>query len=179
MNKSNEIVIPEEVILSKIYEIRGKKVMLSNDLAELYQVEAKALNQQVKRNIGRFPERYAFRLTADEYNSLRSQNVTLKRGQHSKYPPYAFTEHGVLMLSNVLKSERAEKVSLLIVDTFVKLRELFLTHNDLLSEMEEIRKTVSGHEDQLSLIFEYLKKLEQTKHEELEYKNRTKIGFKR
>ena len=103
--------------MSKIYEIRGKKVMLSNDLAELYQVEAKALNQQVKRNIGRFPERYAFRLTAEEYKSLRSQNVTLKRGQHSKYPPYAFKEHGVLMLENVMKSERAETCNHLIYST--------------------------------------------------------------
>ena len=147
-----KVAIPEEVILSKIYEIRGKKVMLSNDLAELYQVETKALNQQVKRNIGRFPERYMFHLTAEEHKSLRSQNVTLERGQHSKYPPYAFTEHGVLMLSNVLKSERADKVSLLIVDTFVKLRELLLTHKDLLLEMEEIRKKISGQDEKIEII---------------------------
>ena len=80
--------------------------MLSNDLAELYQVETKVLNQQVKRNAGRFPERYVFKLTTEEYKSLRSQFVTLKRGQHAKHPPYAFTEHGVLMLSNVLKGKR-------------------------------------------------------------------------
>ncbi|HCS21239.1 MAG TPA: hypothetical protein DIW47_11880 [Bacteroidetes bacterium] len=82
--------MPEEVIISKIYHIREKKVMLSSDLAELYQVETKALNQQVKRNTGKFPERYMFRLTQEEYKSLRSQNVTLKRGQHAKYPPYSF-----------------------------------------------------------------------------------------
>ena len=169
---SKEIAIPEEVIMSKIYEIRGKKVMLSNDLAELYQVETKALNQQVKRNIGRFPERYMFRLTAEEYKSLRSQNVTLKRGHHSKYPPYTFIEHGVLMLSNILKSERAEKVSLLIVDTFVKLREMLLSHKDLLLEMEQIRKKVAGQDDKIELIFEYLKQF--IKGQE---KPRKKIGF--
>ena len=103
--------IPQEVIVSKIYEIRGMKVMLSSDLAELYEVETRRVNEQVKRNIGRFPERYMFKLTQEEHTSLRSQNATLKRGQHSKYPPYAFTEHGILMLSSVLKSERAEKVN--------------------------------------------------------------------
>ncbi|MEA3503965.1 MAG: ORF6N domain-containing protein [Bacteroidota bacterium] len=98
--KNDKIAIPEEVIMNKIFVVRNQKVMLSNDLAELYQVETKVLNQQVKRNTGRFPERYVFKLTAEEYKSLRSQIVTLKRGQHAKYPPYAFTEHGVLMLSN-------------------------------------------------------------------------------
>ncbi len=170
---SKEVAIPQEVIMRKIYEIRGKKVMLSNDLAELYQVETKALNQQVKRNIGRFPERYMFRLTAEEYKSLRSQNVTLKRGQHAKYPPYLFTEHGVLMLSNVLKSERAEKVSLLIVDTFVKLREMLLTHKDLLLEMEQIRKKVIRQDEKIALIFSYLKQFI-IKQE----KPRKQIGFK-
>jgi len=170
---SKEVAIPEEVIMSKIYEIRGKKVMLSNDLAELYQVEPRALNQQVKRNIGRFPERYGFRLTAEENKSLRSQNVILEKGKYSKYPPYAFTEHGVLMLSNVLKSERAEKVSLLIVDTFVKLRELLLTHKDLLLEMEEIRKKVAGQDEKIQVIFDYLKQFIREKQTP-----RKKIGFK-
>ena len=107
---SKKLIIPREVIANKIYEFRGKKVMLSTDLAELYEVETKRVNEQVKRNIGRFPERYMFKLTEEEHESLRSQNATLKRGQHSKYPPYAFTEHGILMLSSVLKSERADKV---------------------------------------------------------------------
>jgi hypothetical protein len=98
---SKEIAIPQEIILSKIYEIRGEKVMLSHDLAELYQVETRIINKQVKRNIGRFPERYMFKLTPKEYQYLRSQNATLKRGQYSKYPPYAFIEHGVLQIANV------------------------------------------------------------------------------
>lgn len=130
MNK--EIAIPQEIILRKIHEIRGKKVMLSNDLAELYQVETRRINEQVKRNIGRFPQRYMFKLTTKEHQALRSQNATLKRGQFSKYPPYAFTEHGILMLSSVLRSERAEKVNLLIIDTFVTLHASILTHKDIL-----------------------------------------------
>ena len=112
--EDNNIVITEEVIINKIYNLRGKQVMLSHDLSELYQVETKALNQQVRRNIGKFPKRYMFQLTREEYERLRSQNVTLKRGQHVKYMPYAFTEHGILMLSSVLKSERADKVNMFI-----------------------------------------------------------------
>ncbi len=102
MNQENsQITIVEEIIISKIYDVRGKQVMLSYDLAELYQVESRMLNQQVKRNIARFPERYMFQLTQNEYDRLRSQNVILKRGQHLKYMPYAFTEHGLLMLSRL------------------------------------------------------------------------------
>lgn len=88
---SNEVAIPQEVIVSKIYEIRGKKVMLSTDLAELYEVESRRINEQVKRNIGRFPERYMFKLTQEEHQSLRSQNTTLKKGGHSKY--YVFSQY--------------------------------------------------------------------------------------
>jgi len=170
---SKQIAIPQEVIVSKIYQIRGKKVMLSNDLAELYQVETKVLNQQVKRNVGRFPERYMFKLTQKEYRSLRSQNVTLNRGQHSKYSPYAFTEHGILMLSSVLRSERADKVNMLIIDTFVKLNEMLLTHKDLLIEMEKIRKKVSSQDEKIELIFNYLKQFIK-----VQGKPRKQIGFK-
>jgi len=132
----NQITIAEEIIISKIYNVRGKQVMLSYDLAELYQVETRMLNQQVKRNIGRFPERYMFQLTQNEYDRLRSQNVILKRGRRHKYMPYAFTEHGLLMLSSVLKSPRAEKVNMLIIDTFVKIRELLFLNKDLVHQLE-------------------------------------------
>ncbi len=133
--------------------------MLSRDLAELYEVETKVLNQQVKRNLNRFPDRYMFRLTMAEYReALRSQNVTLKRGQHSKYPPYAFTEHGILMLSSILRSERAEKVNIIIIDTFVKLRELLTTHKDLLQKMKDIEMSVSSHDHQIQVLFEHLKR---------------------
>jgi len=96
-----------------------------------------------------------FQLTVDEYQSLRSQNATLKRGRHSKYAPYAFTEHGVLMLSSVLKSERAEKVNLLIIDTFVELNQMLLTHKDLLLKMGELEKKVNNQDEKVKMIFNY------------------------
>lgn len=172
MSKEQSLV-PEEVIVSKIYQIRGKKVMLSPDLAELYQVETKRLNEQVKRNPGKFPERYMFQLTAEEYQSLRSQNATLKRGEHSKYPPYAFTEHGILMLSSVLRSDRADKVNMLIIDTFVKLNEMLLTHKDILLKLEEMEKKVAGQDEKILMIFNYLKEFIKDQEEP-----RKEIGFK-
>jgi hypothetical protein len=177
-SKANGIVIAEEVIISKIYNLRGKRVMLSQDLAELYEVETRLLNQQVKRNVSRFPERYMFQLTKDEYDRLRSQNVTLKRGQHVKYLPYAFTEHGILMLSSVLNSERAEKVNMLIIDTFVKLRELMFMHKDVVHQLEQVQNKLTEHDNQIMVIFEYLKQLEAAKQKKLEQKNRKRIGFR-
>ena len=174
--KDEGIAIPEEVIMNKIYIIRDQKVMLSGDLAELYQVETKALNQQVKRNEGRFPKRYVFKLTMEEYKSLRSQFVTLKRGRHTKYPPYAFTEHGVLMLSNVLKSKRAETVSLLIVDTFVKLREVLTDNLSVRFEIEEIKKKLENQDKNIELVFSYLDELIEKQENPLP---RKQIGYKR
>ena len=175
---NNNIIIAEEIIVSKIYHLRGKQVMLSQDLAELYQVETKSLNQQVKRNIERFPERYMFQLTWEEYEGLRSQFVTLKRGQHIKYLPYAFTEHGILMLSSVLRSERADKVNMSIIDTFVKLRELMFINKDLIHQFEKVQNKLVEHDNQILVIYEYLKQLEEAKHQQLEQTNRKRIGFK-
>jgi len=174
----NEIVIADELIISKIYNIRGKQVMLASDLAELYQVETKVLNQQVKRNFGKFPDRYMFQLTKNEYDSLRSQNVTLKRGQHTKYLPYAFTEHGVLMLSSVLNSERAEKVNILIIDTFIRLREILLLNNDMAHQLEKVMEKLNEHDNKILVILDYIKQLEQSKQEDTDFKNRKRIGFK-
>jgi phage regulator Rha-like protein len=176
--EKSEIIIAEEIIISKIYNIRGKQVMLASDIAELYQVGTKVLNQQVKRNIGKFPDRYMFQLTKAEYDRLRSQNVTLKRGQHSKYLPFAFTEHGILMLSSVLNSERAEKVSLLIIDTFVRLREILFIHKDMSNQLEKIQTKLEEHDSQISIVLEYLKELDQAKQEETDLKQRKRIGFK-
>jgi hypothetical protein len=176
--KENSIIIAEEVIVSKIYHVRGKQVMLSQNLAELYQVETRALNQQVKRNIGKFPERYMFQLTSKEYERLRSQNVILKRGQHAKYLPYAFTEHGILMLSSVLNSDRADKVNMLIIDTFVRLRELMFVNKDLILQIEQVQNKITEHDNQLLIIFEYLNQLEKSKQEEVDQKNRPRIGYK-
>ena len=109
---SKGLLIPDERIEKTILLIRGQKVIIDADLAELYGVETKRLKEQVRRNIERFPEDFMFELTKDEYQALRSQIATLKRGQHSKYTPFAFTEHGVLMLSSVLNSERAIQVNI-------------------------------------------------------------------
>lgn len=177
---SKKLEIKEAVIAQKIYEVRGKKVMLSGDLANLYEVETKVLNQQVKRNLTRFPDRYMFKLTMEEYKeALRSQNVTLKRGQHSKYPPYAFTEHGILMLSSILRSERAEKVNIVIIDTFVKLRELMSTHKELLEKMKEIENHISSHDHQIVVLFEHLKQLLENKEQKEKQESRKRIGYKK
>ena len=173
-----QITITEEIIIRKIYSIRGKQVMLSQDLADLYEVETKILNQQVKRNIGKFPERYMFQLTREEYLRLRSQNVTLKRGQHVKYLPYAFTEHGILMLASVLNSKRADKVNMMIIDTFIKLREILIINKDVIHQLEKVQSRLEVHDNQISVILEYLKQFQQMKQEEAELKNRQRIGFK-
>ena len=175
---NSQITITEEIIVSKIYNVRGKQVMLSHDLAELYQVETKVLNQQVKRNIGKFPGRYMLQLTEDERDRLRSQNVTLKRGQHFKYLPYAFTEHGILMLSSVLKSQRADKVNMLIIDTFLKIRELVFQNKDVIHQLEQVQNRLTRHDSQIRIILEYLKQIEKAKEAELEQKKRPRIGFK-
>jgi hypothetical protein len=118
--------------------LRGQKVMLDTDLADLYQVPTKVLNQAVRRNKDRFPADFMFQLTADEFSALRSQIVTLDtgRGQHRKYLPYAFTEQGVAMLSSVLRSKRAVNVNIEIMRAFVRLRELLATHEDLANKLD-------------------------------------------
>jgi len=122
--------------------------------------------------------RSQFASSDDEYYRLRSQNVTLKRGQHAKYMPFAFTEHGILMLSSVLNSERAEKVSLLIIDTFVRLREILFIRKDMSYQLEKIQTKIDEHDNQIDIIFKYLKELEQSNQEEIDFKKRKRIGFK-
>jgi phage regulator Rha-like protein len=162
-------LVPIELIASKIYLIRGIKVMLDKDLAELYGVETKRLKEQVRRNIERFPEDFMFELTRDEYQSLRSQIATLKRGQHSKYMPFAFTEHGVLMLSSVLKSDRAVQVNIQIMRTFTKLREALLDNKDLRNDLEELKQIT---EERFRIVFETLDQLLT-----VEGKPKKKIGY--
>jgi phage regulator Rha-like protein len=175
MAKSTKsIAIAEEAIVSKIYLVRGQKVMLDRDLAELYGVETKRLKEQVNRNIERFPSHFMFELTQKENKNLRSQNATLEQGAYSKYLSYAFTEHGVLMLSNVLKSGRAIEMSIKIIDVFVKLREMLLTHKDILLKLEQIERKMAGHDEDIRLIFDYLKQLLNPPQEP-----RPRIGFRR
>lgn len=142
------IALPAELIEDTILLIRGKRVILDHDLARLYGVATKVLNQAVKRNLERFPEDFMFQLTkaeTDEWQRLkrlRSQIVTLKnaRGTHLKYQPYAFTEHGILMLSSVLKSPRAVQVNIQIMRTFVRLRQMFVSNETLIERLDELEE---------------------------------------
>jgi hypothetical protein len=170
MNK--EISIPDEVLMKKIYMVNDTKVMLDRDLAELYQVETKRLNEQVKRNSERFPEDFMFQLTSEQWENLKSQNATSSWGGRRTLP-YVFTEQGVAMLSSVLKSSVAINVNIQIIRVFTKMRAMLLTHKDLLIEMEEIRKKVGGQDEKIELIFNYLQQF--IKEQETP---RTPIGFK-
>ncbi|MCA6438212.1 MAG: ORF6N domain-containing protein [Bacteroidetes bacterium] len=173
--KETILVVPDEIIMQKIYYIRNQKVMLDTDLAELYGVETKRLKEQVKRNKERFPERYMFELTKEEAEASRSQNATLKRGENIKYLPYAFTEHGVMMLSNVLKSKRAIEVSMRIIDVFVMLRETLANHTELRLEIEQIKKKLHNYGKNIELVFQYLDELLEKKENP---KPRKEIGYK-
>ncbi len=161
-------MVPIELIASKIYLIRNMKVMLDRDLAELYGVETKVLKQAVKRNIDRFPADFMFELTRGELNNLRSQFVTSSWGG-TRYLPMAFSEHGVLMLSSVLKSERAIQVNIQIMRTFTKLREAFIDNKDLRKELEGLKQIT---EERFRIVFETLDQLLT-----VESKPKKKIGY--
>jgi len=171
----NALVIPDEVILSKIYYVRDLKVMIDSDLAELYGVETRRLNEQVKRNISRFPEDFMFQLTEDEFSNLISQIATSSWGGRRK-PPFVFTEHGVLMLSSVLNSERAIKVNIQIMRIFTKVRQLLSDNLNVRLEIEEIKKKLVNQDKNIELVFNYLDELIE-KQENPE--SRREIGFKR
>ena len=146
--------IPSEVVESKIYLIRGHKVMLSIHLAELYDVQTKVLIQAVKRNLRRFPEDFMFQLTWKEAQSSRSQIVTLKKGQNIKYLPYAFTEQGIAMLSSVLNSERAIDVNIAIMRAFVKLREVLSSHKELALKFKDLEARLGKNDEKIEGIFD-------------------------
>lgn len=139
-----EVSFPVEVIQDKIYLIRGQKVILDRDLAQLYGVTTGNLNKAVKRNLDRFPEDFMFQLTIEEANASRFQIGTLKKGENIKYLPYAFTEQGVAMLSSVLRSKNAVQVNIQIMRVFTKLRQIMLTHKDLAQKIEELEKKYDG-----------------------------------
>ncbi|MFK7787231.1 MAG: ORF6N domain-containing protein [Crocinitomicaceae bacterium] len=163
--------LTSEVILSKIYLVRGYKIMLDRDLAELYQVETKQLKRQVRRNIERFPEDFMFELSKDEIENLRCQLGTSSWGG-TRYASMAFTEQGVAMLSSVLKSEIAIDVNIQIIRTFTKMREMLLTHNELLIKMSELEKRADDQDDRMNQIFQYIRSLVRENREprELGYK---------
>jgi phage regulator Rha-like protein len=153
------ITVIDEAVISKIYYVRKQKVMLDRDLSELYGVQAIRLREQVKRNIGRFPSNFMFQLTEKEVETMVSQNAIPSKQHLGGSLPYAFTEHGVLMLANVLKSERAMQVSIRIIEIFVKIREMLSTHKDILFQLEKIEKKLTQHDESIQIIFEYLKQL--------------------
>ena len=171
MNK-NKPLVPDEVVMNKIYLIRDEKVMLDRDLAELYAVETKQLKRAVRRNEKRFPEDFMFELTREEFDHLRSQIDTSSWGG-TRYAPMAFTEQGVAMLSSVLNSDRAVQVNIQIIRIFTKLRKMILTHKDLLIKVTELEAKISNQGKSIKQIFAYLKELIQEKDEP-----RERIGFK-
>jgi len=152
--------------------------MLDSDLAELYEVETKRLKEQVRRNIDRFPDDFMIELSYEENEELKKLTGKQSRGQHSKYMPFAFTEHGILMLANVLNSERAIKINIQIIRIFNQMRTLLVTHREILKKLELLEKKDIEHEDKIMLIFEYLKQFEEAKQQQLEQANRKKIGYK-
>jgi phage regulator Rha-like protein len=204
--------IPDETIIRKIYTIRGQKVMLDFDLAALYKVETKALNQAVKRNIDKFPWDFMFRLTTKEWILMRSQIVTsstedahlqLIRNMKSQSAtslksnidpqivtvsqikrkttaiPYAFTEHGIAMLANILKSERAVKMSIAIVRAFISLKKAILQYTEITEQLQALKQHLGEHDHQLNQIYDAIENLLDEKAEIKTWENRERIGFKK
>ncbi len=164
--------LTDQKISSKIFLIRGSKVILDSHLSELYQVPTKRINEQVKRNRSRFPEDFMFQLNQDEWENLRSQFATANV-QKRRTLPYVFSEHGVLMLSSVLNSQRAIDVNIHIMRVYTKLRNNLLIQKDVLLKLEKLSKHVSSHDEQIKSLFSFLKKFVQQ-----ETNPRTRIGFR-
>jgi hypothetical protein len=163
---------------SLIYEIRGCKVMIDSDLANLYGVETKRLKESVRRNIDRFPDDFMFILTNDEVTILRSQIASSSWGG-SRYGNMVFTEQGVAMLSSVLKSKRAIAVNIKIIRVFVRMRTMFDSQKEILRKLETLEKKDIELDEKVTIIFDYLRQLELAKQKETDFKNRKRIGFKK
>jgi len=172
MTKS--IAVPDEVVMNKIYLIRGQKVMLDRDLAELYGVETRVLKQAVRRNGERFPQDFMFEMNKKEFEQWRKENVTgADDRQGLRYAPFCFTEQGVTMLSCVLNSKRAVEVNIQIIRIFTRLREMVLTHKDILLKLEQLERKAVKQDSDIKLICEYLRELLNPPTEP-----RPQIGFK-
>lgn len=169
----------QQVIHEKIYTVRGHKVMPDFDLAALYMVETKRLKEAVRRNMKRFPPDFMYELTPQEYQSLRTQIATLEigRGKYSKYPPFAFTEQGIAMLSGVLHSEKAIEMNIAIMRTFIAIRQFALQYNDLAEQIVGIKQSVSNHNEQLNQIYNAIETLLDEKVEQKTWADRERIGF--
>lgn len=173
--EGQEITLSENLVASKIYLIRDKRVMLDRDLAELYEVETRALNQTVSRNKERFPESFMFQLNQQEFKILKSQIVTSSWGGTRKLP-YVFTEQGVAMLSSVLRSKKAIQVNIQIMLVFTKVREMLVDTLGLKLDIESIKKKLENHDKNIELVFNYLDELIEKQEKP---KSRKKIGYKR
>ncbi len=172
---TSEFPVSEGMILKKIHLIRGMKVMIDSDLAELYQVETKRLNEQVRRNLNRFPVDFMFELSKGEWRNLKSQNATSSQWGGRRSPPIAFTEHGVLMLSSVLNSNRAIQVNISIVRVFIRMREMILSSKETLLKLEQIERKLAQHDQEIAVVFKYVKELVR---QQTTKKPRTTIGFR-
>ncbi len=180
MTEDNEhkLMLPDEAILNKILLIRSERVMIDTDLAELYAVPTKRLNEQVKRNIKRFPKHFMFELTKEEKDELVAKCDHLKKLKHSSFLPNVFTQYGVLQAANVLNSDRAILMGNRIIEVFVRMHEMLSTHKEILQKIEQLIEKDSEQDRKIMLIFEYLKQFEEVKQQQLEQANRKRIGFK-
>lgn len=172
--KELQALVAEQKILNRIYVVRGQKVMIDEDLAEMYNVETRRLNEQVKRNIKRFPKDFMFALNQKEFENLKSQNATSSWGGRRKLPN-AFTEQGVAMLSSILNSDTAIEVNIRIIRVFTKMREFALTNKEILVQLARLEKEVKGNSKDIENIFTVLKELIEKNSKPLP---RNKIGFK-
>jgi hypothetical protein len=171
---AERLPMPVELIERRIYLIRGQKVMLDSELAGLYQVTTGNLNLAVRRNVERFPDDFMFQLTRDEHNALLLQFARAKPGRGGRQtPPYAFSEHGVAMLSSVLNSERAVQMNILIVRAFVKMRELLASHKDLAERVEKLESTQKKHGSIIAVLAEEIDEMKR-----LPEPHKRRIGFK-
>ncbi|MBI9067580.1 MAG: ORF6N domain-containing protein [Salinivirgaceae bacterium] len=175
-NTDQPIIVPSEVISSKIYLIRGEKVMLDRDLAELYDVKAIRLREQVKRNIDIFPNHFMFQLSETEVEIMVSQNAIPSKQHLGGTLPYVFTEHGVLQVANVLTSQRARQMSIKIIEVFVKMRNLLTDNLNLKLDIEEIKKKLKNQDKNIELVFTYLDELMEKQESP---PPRKQIGFKK
>ena len=184
-------------IQNRIYEVKGERVILDFDLAELYEVETKVLNQAVKRNIKRFPADFMFRLSISEWQNIRSQFVTLNTNNNNQQSmrsqivttsqskrntnvtPYAFTEQGVAMLSGILNSDKAINMNISIMRAFVEIRKIVLKQNDLKEQLREIKERLGEHDAQLNQIYDAMENLLDEKASQNKWDQRERIGFKK
>jgi hypothetical protein len=157
---SKQTTVLAKRVESRILEVRGFRVILDSDLAELYGVEVRGLNQQVKRNASRFPEDFVLQLTADEVAGLRSQVVISKPGRGGRrYQPYAFTEHGAIMAASVLNSEQAVEMSIFVVRAFVRMREALTANQEILAKLEELENRVESHDANIQGLIDAIREL--------------------